>query len=90
MSSEQLEFAALRSRGIAWLQELTGQRWTDYNLHDPGVTLLETMVYGLTDLAYRIEGQDVELAFSLPPGSYATELVAELFAPLPVREGLYE
>lgn len=61
MSSEQLEFAALRSRGIAWLQELTGQRWTDYNLHDPGVTLLETMVYGLTDLAYRIEFETADL-----------------------------
>ncbi len=32
------------------------------------------------DLDYRVEGGQVELAFSLPPGSYATELVAELFA----------
>lgn len=32
------------------------------------------------DLDYRVEDGRVELAFSLPPGSYATELVAELFA----------
>lgn len=32
------------------------------------------------DLDYRLEDGSVELSFSLPPGSYATELVAELFA----------
>ncbi len=34
----------------------------------------------VTDLDYRLDGDQVELSFSLPPGSYATELVAELFA----------
>lgn len=47
------DFTALREAGIAMLQELCGETWTDYNLHDPGVTLLEQLCYGLTDLAYR-------------------------------------
>jgi hypothetical protein len=50
-----LDFDALRKSGIAMLQELCGENWTDYNLHDPGVTILEQLCYGLTDLAYRSE-----------------------------------
>jgi hypothetical protein len=50
-----LDFAALREEGITALQSLSGAGWTDYNLHDPGVTVLEQLVYGLTDLAYRTE-----------------------------------
>jgi hypothetical protein len=50
-----LDFDALRKAGIAMLQELCGEKWTDYNLHDPGVTILEQLCYGLTDLAYRSE-----------------------------------
>ncbi len=38
------------------------------------------LVVRVPDLDYRVEGDQVELSFSLPPGSYATELVAELFA----------
>lgn len=48
-----LDFAGLREQGVALLQALSGEEWTDYNLHDPGVTLLEMLVYGLTDLLYR-------------------------------------
>jgi hypothetical protein len=48
-----LDFEALRSEGIAALQSLCGELWTDFNQHDPGVTTLEQLVYGLTDLAYR-------------------------------------
>jgi hypothetical protein len=48
-----LDFAGLRQTGIELLQELCGDAWSDYNLHDPGVTLLEQLCYGLTDLAYR-------------------------------------
>lgn len=52
---EQLDFEGLRRQGIALLQDLSRSKWTDYNLHDPGVTLLELLCYGLTDLLYRTE-----------------------------------
>lgn len=48
-----LDFDALRKSGLSLLQALAGDNWTDYNLHDPGVTILEQLCYGLTDLAYR-------------------------------------
>lgn len=48
-----LGFEALREEGLHWLQQLAGERWTDHNLHDPGITLLEQLCFGLTDLVYR-------------------------------------
>ena len=47
------DFEWLRTEGLARLQQLSGQLWTDYNLHDPGVTLLEALCYALTDLSSR-------------------------------------
>ena len=48
-------FERLREEGVRLAQAASGDRWTDYNLHDPGVTLLEQLCYGLTDIAYRID-----------------------------------
>ena len=50
-----LDFQTLKKEGISFIQELCGNIWTDYNLHDPGVTILEQLCYGLTDLVYRTE-----------------------------------
>ena len=54
-STEELAlgFQALREEGLHWLQKLAGERWTDHNLHDPGITLLEQLCFGLTDVVYR-------------------------------------
>lgn len=43
----------LRSEGLKHIQELSGRVWTDYNTHDPGVTILEILCFALTDLDYR-------------------------------------
>lgn len=48
-----LDFASLRNRGIELAQAVSGKIWTDYNLHDPGVTILEQLCFGLTELAYQ-------------------------------------
>jgi hypothetical protein len=47
------DYAALRAEGLRHLQQLSGQVWTDYNDHDPGVTLLEALCFVLTDVSYR-------------------------------------
>lgn len=49
----ELDFTSLRTQGIEYVQQLAGDIWTDYNLHDPGVTVLEQLCYGLTELAYQ-------------------------------------
>ena len=48
-----LDFAFLRSKGIELIQQLAGRNWSDFNLHDPGVTMLEYLCFALTDIAYR-------------------------------------
>lgn len=48
-----LDYAALRSQGVAYVQNYAAANWTDFNEHDPGVTLLELLSYALTDLSYR-------------------------------------
>lgn len=50
----ELRYTDLREAGLQRLQQLTGHRWTDFNAHDPGVTILEQACYALTDLLYRI------------------------------------
>ena len=47
------DYAGLREEGLGHLRALAGARWTDHNVHDPGVTILEALCYGLTDLGYR-------------------------------------
>jgi hypothetical protein len=48
-----LDFDKLRTEGIDYLGRLTGKIWTDYNVHDPGITILEVLCYALLDLGYR-------------------------------------
>ena len=58
---EYAEFGDLRSAAINYAQQASGQIWTDFNLHDPGVTLLEQSCFALTELAYRTAHPDRDL-----------------------------
>lgn len=50
-----LDFATLRQEGVRLLERLASPGWTDFNAHDPGITILEQLCYALTDLAYRCD-----------------------------------
>ncbi|MCP4432952.1 MAG: hypothetical protein GY806_18420 [Gammaproteobacteria bacterium] len=50
-----ISFGRLRTDAIKLIEQFSGQQWTDYNLHDPGITILEQLLYAITDLAYRTE-----------------------------------
>lgn len=54
-TDNETSFDSLRSEAIELIQEISGKTWTDYNLHDPGITILEQLIYSLTDLIYRTE-----------------------------------
>jgi len=51
--SKALDFEVLHELGIKYVRRIAGQVWSDYNLHDPGVTILDQLCYAITDLAYR-------------------------------------
>ena len=48
-------YQKLKEQGFAAVQQLSGDQWTDFNTHDPGVTVLESLCYGISDLVYRSE-----------------------------------
>ncbi len=70
---------SLRREGIEAIQRLSGLHWTDYNPHDPGITILEQLCYVLTDLIYRA-GFDVEDCLADENGQIDYERLA-LFSP---------
>ena len=57
-------YARLHVQALEMIQELSGNRWTDFNAHDPGVTILEAVHYALLDL---------QLALEQPFESFLTE-----------------
>lgn len=61
-----MNFALLRQEGIKHIERLAGKMWTDYNTHDPGITILEQLCYAITDLSYRL---DFEMKDLLAPAS---------------------
>jgi hypothetical protein len=52
-------YLQLRQLALAYLQSTGDAAWTDYNLHDPGITFMELFAYCITDLSYR---QDMPVA----------------------------
>jgi hypothetical protein len=54
-TKDDLDFSFLREKGLEYIEKLSGNLWTDYNTHDPGVTILEMLCYALTDLGMRME-----------------------------------
>lgn len=47
------DFYRLRREGIGHIERAASAGWTDYNTHDPGITLLEALAYAITELGYR-------------------------------------
>jgi len=47
------DYDFLRKTGLAYIEELGAKLWTDYNEHDPGITILEALCYAITELGYR-------------------------------------
>ena len=72
------DYAFLRERGIAYIQELSGRIWTDHNASDPGITVLEVLAYALTDLGYRT-GFDIKDLLATPDGSADPPEISGLF-----------
>jgi len=52
-SNKKSEFELLFEESIEIIQKLASDEWTDYNEHDPGVTIIENLVYALTSLNYK-------------------------------------
>jgi len=51
---EDNTFAKLHKQALKSIQELSGYKWTDFNVHDPGVTIMEAAHYALLELQYKL------------------------------------
>ena len=47
------DYELLRQEGLKHIENLSHDLWTDYNSHDPGITILEALCYAITELGYR-------------------------------------
>ncbi|MHA7059793.1 hypothetical protein ACWGOQ_0021375 [Aquimarina sp. M1] len=54
-TGNDLDYEYLREVGVDYIEKIGSKLWTDYNVHDPGVTILEMLSYAITDLSQRIE-----------------------------------
>jgi len=53
--TQDQDYAFLRQAGLTYIENLGSDQWTDYNEHDPGITILEALCYAITELGYRTE-----------------------------------
>ena len=49
------DYDFLRKEGLKYIEKLGNTFWTDYNAHDPGITILEALSYVITELGYRTD-----------------------------------
>jgi hypothetical protein len=61
---EKSNFYEYRKIALRWIQLLSGKEWTDYNAHDPGVTILEALCYTLTEIDYKLDFSIEEILVS--------------------------
>ncbi|MDX2285989.1 MAG: hypothetical protein NW241_17615 [Bacteroidia bacterium] len=82
------DFSQLRSKGLEFIERLSHRLWTDYNSHDPGITILETLCYAIADLGYRTRFEIKDLLTRSDRGSAYTvarfHTAAEVLSSAPV------
>lgn len=64
-TKNDLDFDFLRNLGQEYIEQLSRKLWTDYNIHDPGITIMETLCYAITDLGLRLN-QPIEDIIAFP------------------------
>ncbi len=75
------DFASLLATATAHIQAMSGAHWTDYNEHDPGVTILESLCYALSDIAYRTHHPMADILASSGRAHGVTARQQALFPP---------
>ena len=53
--TEYIDYYKLKSEAIEYLRHLGGKKWNYYEENDPGITILENLLFAIMDLDYRIK-----------------------------------
>lgn len=71
---KSMNYELLRQEGLNYVQNIAGKIWTDYNIHDPGITILEILCYAITDLGYRTSYDIKDIIAPDPTDTNAKEI----------------
>lgn len=44
---------SIREKAITKIQEYSGRNWSDHNIHDPGIAIIEQLSFAFADLSYQ-------------------------------------
>ncbi len=75
-TKNDLDFSFLKTEGLKYIEQFSNKLWTDYNSHDPGITILEMLSYAITDLSSRI---NLPVENILAPENSAARKIGEQF-----------
>ncbi len=90
-TQDDLDYEFLRKKGQEYIERLSGNIWTDYNSHDPGITILEMLSYAITDLGARIAMPLEDILSPADNSSIKSQFfsAAEILPSKPVTEADY-
>lgn len=92
-TKDDLDFSFLRQKGLEYIEHLSHYLWTDYNTHDPGITILEMLAYAITELGARIEMPMENILASENAGKSIIEdqffKAIDIFSSQPITENDY-
>lgn len=71
-------YALLKQRALNNIRNLAGDKWTDFNLHDPGITILENLCASIIDLEYR-SNFDIADILATAPNTISNEYTKSIF-----------
>lgn len=86
-------YIVLQRKTLAELQRLAGEVWTDYNPHDPGITVADAVNYALTETDYKLgfgmEEYLTDAEGSWPSDRYGLFPASEVYPSAPVTPDDY-
>lgn len=50
---EETDFLMLQKSALELIQQYSGNLWTDFNEHDPGITIMDAFNYALNEISYK-------------------------------------
>lgn len=78
----------LKQRALKKIQEYSGKLWSDYNAHDPGVTILENLCFALAEI-HQLTDTDIKNLISdklgnINPAKHGLYMPHEIYSCSPV------
>ena len=90
---EETDYQKLQEAALETVQQLSGNLWTDYNDHDPGVTIMDAFNYALTELNYKLSFPVVEYLTNeegeFKPNNFGLFLPGQVYPSGPVTQADY-